>query len=77
MLPTALPCIAMGACPLPRDLAPKVGGAKDGITEALEVVAGRRVTVEIQAARRFEDAAQLEQADGHHAEVGLHPLAVR
>src|SRR5665213_2455596 len=45
------------------------------IHEELEVVAGGRVAVEVDRTGVLEDAAKLDEARGHHGEVGEHVRA--
>ena len=61
---------------LPSDLGHEIGHTIDAVHQQLEVVAGRRIAVQVDGAGVFQHAAHFQQAHGHHAEVGLHSLAV-
>ena len=62
---------------VPDNLISEVPGSEHGVHQELEVVAGRRIAVEVNASGRLEHAAHFEKSDGHHDEVGLHARAVR
>ena len=53
----------------------KHDGPEDPVEKDLEIVAGRRVAVEIEAPGRLEDAAKLDEPRRHHAEIG-HDVAL-
>ena len=74
--PTELISARTPRVPPPHDLVLEVHCAEDGVHDGFEVVAGSLVAVEIDAPGRLEDPFHFEQADGHHAEVRLHALAV-
>lgn len=63
---------AFGACALPDDFVPEIIEAEDGIQNHLQIVGGGGVAVDVEAAGGFEDAAEFNQAGGHHDEVGEH-----
>ena len=48
--------------------------AKDAIHQELEVVGGGGVAVQVDGARRLQDALHLQQPHRHEDEVGLHPF---
>ena len=54
---------------LPHDLVAKVPRPKNHIQHHLQVVARRRVAVQIQTARRLQHPMQLHQARRHHHQV--------
>src|SRR4051812_30252239 len=58
--------------PPPHYLVPKVRRAKDRVEEQLEVVASGRIAMQVEAARRLQDAAQLDEPRSHHREVREH-----
>ena len=66
----------MGSGTPPGDFGHEVAGTIDAVHQHLQVMAGRGVAVQVDGAGVLENAAHFQQADGHHAEVGLHPLAV-
>lgn len=57
---------------LPVDFINKILRTKNHIQHDLQIVAGSGIAVKIQTSSRFENAVQLEQADGHHGEVRHH-----
>ena len=70
----ASPChrVPVRARALPDDLVPEVLRPEHRVHQHLQVVAGRRVAVQVEATRRLQHAAQLDQARGHHGEVRHH-----
>ena len=68
--------VAVGRCPLPGNLGRKLTRSEKGIHQQLQVVAGRRVAMQVDAPRGLQDPVHLHQPHGHHGQVGLHPLAV-
>ena len=63
---------AMHGVALPRDFVHKVGRAEHGVHQRLKVVAGGGVAVEVDAARRLEEAFHRGEPQSHIAEVGQH-----
>ena len=57
------------------DFVAEVPGAEDAVQQHFEVVAGGGVAVEVEAAAGLEDAVELDEAGGHHDEVGGHLVA--
>ena len=57
---------------LPHDLVDKVRRTEDRVEHELEVVAGSRVTVQIERPRWLEHPVELDQPDRHLHEVGHH-----
>ena len=49
---------------------------KDRVHQNLQVVAGGGIAMEVDGAGLFEDAAEFDEARGHHGEVGHHVGAV-
>jgi hypothetical protein len=45
---------------------------EDRVHQNFEVVAGGGIAVEIDGAGLFEDAAEFDEARGHHGEIGHH-----
>ena len=68
--------VAVSRGPFPGYLGHEVAGTEKGIHQQLQVVACRRVAVQVDAARRLQDTVHLHQPHGHHRQVRLHPLAV-
>ena len=68
---------ALRVCPTPGYFAAKLFRSKYRIHKRFEVVARSRVAVKVDASRVLQYATHLQETDGHHAEIGLHPLAVR
>ena len=56
----------------PGDFVPETLWPEYRVHEQFEIVAGGGVAVEIDAARRLEDAEQFHHALGHHRQVGHH-----
>ena len=56
--------------PLPGDLRPIAISAEDRVHQHAQVVPGGGVAVHVDCAVGLEHAAQLDQADRHHREVG-------
>ena len=69
-------CVRAARRALPYDLVSKVSRSKNRVHQELEVVAGRRVAMQVDAARRLQDPVHVHQPHGHHRQVRLHPLAV-
>ena len=46
--------------------------AENGVHQNLEVMAGGGIAVQIDGAGLFEDAAEFDEARGHHGEIGHH-----
>ena len=57
---------------LPYNLVAEVFAAEDGVEDDLQVVAGGRVAVEVEAAGRLEHPVQFDQARRHHHQVRHH-----
>ena len=68
----AFGCQPFCVCAPPDDLTAEGSYFEHRVHEQFEVVAGGGVAVEVDAARRFEDAVQLHHALRHHREVGHH-----
>ena len=68
----ALNVIILSGSALPDDFVLEKLGSKYCVHNELEVVAGGGVAVEVDGAGFFEDAAKLDEAWGHHGEVGEH-----
>ena len=62
--------------PLPSDLVLKVPVPEHRIHQELEVVARGWVAVKIYASSCLQNTTHLQEPDGHHAQIGLHPLVV-
>ena len=67
-----LPRIAVRVRALPNDLVHVAARSENRIHQELQIVAGRRVAVQVDAAGGLEHAAQLHEARGHHRKVGEH-----
>jgi hypothetical protein len=65
----------MSSSSFPDDFIPESILTKDCIQHNLQIVAGGWVAVEVDAAGRFEDAMEFDEADRHHHEVGHHVVA--
>jgi hypothetical protein len=63
---------SVGEGPLPHDLVSEVLRPEHRIEESLEVVAGRRIAMEIQPPRRFQHPPKLDQPRGHHRQIREH-----
>src|ERR1035441_9518818 len=63
-------CAVVGTCAFPDDFTPEIIFSHDRIAQQLEVMGGGGVAVEVERAGGFEDAAQFDEARGHHREVG-------
>ena len=63
-------------CTSPNDIIPEVPCPEHGVHQQLQVVACRRVTVEVDAPRGLQNPLHLHQPHGHHRQVRLHPLTV-
>jgi hypothetical protein len=61
--------VIVGAIPLPDNLAPKVHRAEDRVEQHLEVMAGGRIAMQVEASGWLQHAAQLDQARSHHREI--------
>ena len=66
------PRIAVSTRALPNDLTTELARAEDSIEQQFEVVTRYVVAMEIEAARFFQDAMQLDEARSHHREVSHH-----
>ncbi len=64
--------VIVSTATFPNDLGAKHLCAEYPIHEEFEVVTCGGVAVEVDGAGFFEDAAQLDEAWGHHGEVGEH-----
>ena len=64
------PRVVVGDGAFPVEVVAIVLGAEDGIQDEFEVVRGGVVAMQIKAAAGFEDAVQLDQAGGHHHQIG-------
>jgi hypothetical protein len=62
--------------PPPRDFIPEELRSEDRVHQNLQVMAGGGIAVEIDGAGFFEDAAEFDEARGHHGEIGHHVGAV-
>src|ERR1035438_4922765 len=67
--------VVMHAIPTPADFIYEIFSTKNRIAQQLEVMGGGGVAVEVEGAGGFEDAAQFDEARGHHGEVGHHVVA--
>ena len=67
-----LPYVVMRSISLPSYFVSKTVLAEHGVHHELEVVAGCGIAVEVDAARRLQDAVEFGHALGHHGEVGHH-----
>ena len=72
--PKALRVIVCG-CPFPGNLVLEVRRPKNRIQKNFQVMAGRRVAVQVQAAVGLQDAVQFHQAGRHHHQVGHNGVA--
>ena len=61
----------------PHDLVAETLAPENGVHEFFEVMAGGRVAVQIDAARRFEDSAHLDQPHPHETQIRSHVVAIR
>ena len=68
----ALLRIAVSTASLPDNLASMPLGAEYRVHQHLQVVAGRRIAMQIDRPRHLEHAMQFDQARGHHREIGHH-----
>jgi hypothetical protein len=71
-MPRPLANVVMCAVTLPDDLIHKELWSKHGVHQNFEVVACGGIAVEINGAGFLEDAAEFDEAGGHHGEVGHH-----
>ena len=65
-------CVAVRGASLPSNLSTELVRTEDSIQYHFEVMACRRVTVQVQAPGRLQHAVQLHQPGGHHHQVGHH-----
>ncbi len=68
----ALSSVAVGGRALPDDLRPEPFGPEDGVEQQLQVMARRRVAVEVQRSGGLQHPVKLDQPPGHHHQVGEH-----
>ena len=68
--------VVVGRRTLPGDFGHEVPGAIDAVHQHLEVMAGGGIAVEVNGPGVLQDSAHLQQPNRHHAQVGLHPLAM-
>src|SRR6476646_2876724 len=61
--------VAMCGRPFPNDFASEIHGPEDRIKQQLKIMRGVRIAVEVERAGGFEDAAQFDEARGHHGFV--------
>ena len=66
--------VAVGSGAFPGDFAAEVFRAEHGVHGRFQVMTGRGITVEVDAAGGFEQPAHLHEPDGHPGEVCLHSL---
>jgi len=64
--------VAARRCAFPDNLVLIVLRTEHRVHDDFEVMGGGGVAVEIDGAGGFEDAAEFEEAEGHHGEVGEH-----
>ena len=63
--------------PFPDDFIAEVLSCKDRIQQQLEIMRGRRVAMQVERTGGFENAAEFDQARGHHGEVGHHVVGAQ
>ena len=74
-VPVTSGCVmALGS--LPRNFVLEIACTIDAVHHQFEVVAGRRVAVQVYRPRVLQNPTHLQQAHCHHAEIRLHPFAV-
>ena len=59
-----------------RNLVLEAGATVNAVHQQLEVMSGGGITVQVNGTGVFQHPAHFEQPNRHHAQVGLHPLAV-
>ena len=74
-VPCSLPGITFRIRPFPDNLIPEVPITEDRIQQQFQVVTGIWVAVEVDGACWLEDSAELNEAWGHHDEVGHHGVS--
>ena len=76
MYTTVLPCallgVVVGIRAFPDNLITEVLWPEDRIEDDLQIVARRRIAMQIQAARRPQHPVQLHQSCRHHHHIGHH-----
>ncbi len=68
------PSVTVRRCPLPDDLVPEVPHSEHRVHQGLQVMARRRVAVEVNRGGRLHHAAQLDETRGHHGQVRCHVI---
>jgi len=64
--------IRVGGCSLPDDFVTEVCGAENFVEQHAQVVARRRVAMQVEAARLLENVVKLQKPRRHHREIGHH-----
>ena len=65
-------CISLCLSSIPYYLIPEILFPKYTVQYNFQVMAGRRVTMQIQAAGIFQNTAHLDKTTSHHRQVGHH-----
>lgn len=67
---------ATAGLPLPNDIVSKIPSPEHGVHKLFQVVAGRRVAVQVDATGFLENPSHRQQSHGHEAQESAHVVAV-
>ena len=74
ILVATLRCVIVCAGPAPTNFRTKTRLPKHRIQQNLQIMARRRITVQIEAPRGLQHPVQFDQPHGHHGEIGHHVI---